>query len=459
MTPPRDNNAATAVTPQRAIVELTRRACLESFWSFCLYMEYDFFSGRETPLKEIAHAFDRAYRQGLRIALSTPPRTGKSTIVNYFVAWLLLIDQDNAIIRGSYSSTLSQELHSQTRDIIKSPRFERLVNYDLNIDNASQMKLKGSHRMNLLATSVGGSVTGFGCNTLILDDAYKDHLEAGSETINRKTITWYHSAFASRLDGAKQCEIMIGTRWRNGELVDVLESGGYFDEVIKIQALTKDETSFNENIITTDKILKLKNTMHISLFNSMYQQEPIEVMSSLIKIQDFEKVSPSLRQHSYEYRIATIDVSDKGSDCTTLAIVDTYKDGPVLRDVYSSAEALETTGGEMLAMLEHYKPTHVFIEENSNSYWVSLFAQKLRSKGIQAFSFWTSKNKQDKILLNSMYVKQIKMLDTDNFEYNEFMRKACRYDLSLKDQHDDEIDVLAMSVDKIIEVYGGWKWD
>jgi hypothetical protein len=434
--------------------ELARRKAKADLWTFCLYINYEFWKGREKEFKPIAEYITKIYnaRISSRVAISTPPRYGKSTFANYIIAWFLLNDPNNAILRASYSQMISSELNQGVRHIMEGQQFKTLINIEFEENTQNKMRLKGSRRANVYASSVGGTTTGFGGNIIIGDDLYKDHIEALSDTINRKTITWYQSAFTSRLDGEFQLEIIIGTRWRFGELVDILESKEYFNKVFKIKALV-DGKSTNESIIKTERLLQMQEVMHTSIFNSMYQQEPMESMDALIpptSIKYINQYTPA----NYTYRLMVVDLADKGKDRTTAVIIDIYKDRRVVVDLLTDQSQLEVTGPRIKQMAIAYNPTHFLIEDNKESYFARLLAHELMDAGINANTFHTTKNKRTKIIMNSQQVKTWEWIQSTDQEYNLFIRNMCKYDIELKDQHDDEIDVAAMAVDFIIKLMG-----
>lgn len=435
---------------RQALKELARRKARNDFWSFCLFMGFDFFSSREEILKPIANSLNRAWysETGYKIAISTPPRTAKSTIINYFIAWSLGKDLNRSIIRASYSGDLSKELNQGARQLIETNKFKLLFGeFETVEDTQTKIRFKGSYRASLFASSVGGTTTGFGGNIIISDDLYKDHNEALSETVNNKTINWYYSAFRSRLDGKRQIEIVIGTRWRVGELVDVLEKENYFDEVIKIKALTDNNKSFCEEVIETDKLLELQRLMHISLFNSMYQQEPMLAKDSLISPTDLEFIEYG------DYKVTTryilIDNKTTGKDCFSIPVMAVADKGLVIEDViYTDSILDDNLEDRLVNFINYYNPLYVFIETNQD---YSLFRNLKKKVNSTVRGFKSKENKETKILKASRYIKQLKFVRTEDREYTKFLHDIYRYDTGVKNQLDDGLDSLAMLVNKTIK--------
>jgi predicted phage terminase large subunit-like protein len=444
---------------RQAIEELAKRKARKDFWSFCLYMNYDIFKIREKEFKPIADYLTDLIVNGKsgRLSIAMPPRWGKSFFSSHFICFSILFDINNSIIRASYSQTISGDLHQTTRSLLETKEFKNLfgsVEYEKNTENI--IKLKGAKRHNLLATSVGGTTTGFGANILISDDLYKDHIEANSETINKKTITWYHSAFTSRQDGKAKIEIMIGTKWRVGELSETLEKSNdqYFDKIFKIKALDNNDKSTNELVLSTKFLIERRSIQHKSIFNSMYQQEPIEVKDALIKSTDIKYIS-FYEPSNYRYRLMVVDIADKGTDRTTAMIVDIYDNKIIVVDLLTDPNDLDHTKPRIIETALTYEPTHFLIESNNNSYFARLVAKELKNYGINAKTFSTTRNKEQKIYMNSSIIKTFLFLETTDPEYNLFIRNICKYDVELGNkQHDDEIDVAAMVVDFKIELMG-----
>ena len=67
-------------------IELARRV----FYDFCVYMDPIFFTTNKPHLKLIADAFQEvADGKVIELAVSMPPRAGKSYITSLFCAWML----------------------------------------------------------------------------------------------------------------------------------------------------------------------------------------------------------------------------------------------------------------------------------------------------------------------------------------------------------------------------------
>ena len=208
---------------------LRRRKAKNDFWSYCLYYDPKFFS-RRLFLKHVADAFTRvydSYQDGVirRLAVSMPPRAGKSYISSLFIAWMLGHFPEESVMRNCCSDTLYNKLSYDTRDIVRSSRFKEIFpDIQLRGDkqNVHGWSLEAARQVSYFGAGVGGTVIGFGASMLAMtDDLYKSLEDALSDTNNEKVWSWKQGTHDSRIEG-NCCSIDIGTRW---SATDVLVIG------------------------------------------------------------------------------------------------------------------------------------------------------------------------------------------------------------------------------------------
>lgn len=89
------------------------------------------FFAKRLFLKKVADAFTRVYESYMagiirRLAVSMPPRAGKSYISSLFIAWMLGHFPEESVMRNCCSDTLYNKLSYDTRDIVRSSRFKEV---------------------------------------------------------------------------------------------------------------------------------------------------------------------------------------------------------------------------------------------------------------------------------------------------------------------------------------------
>ena len=94
----------------KAATILRKREARNDFWAYCLYHDPKFFAKR-LFLKKVADAFTRVYESYVsgvirRLAVSMPPRAGKSYISSLFISWMLGHFPEESVMRNCCSDTL-----------------------------------------------------------------------------------------------------------------------------------------------------------------------------------------------------------------------------------------------------------------------------------------------------------------------------------------------------------------
>ena len=202
----------------QALLELCRR----DFWTFCKTLAPDFYMEGRTYLKEFCLALQEFYESDQRVLIiNMPPRHGKSRTAGLFAQWIFGKNPSEKIITGSYNEQLSTTFSRGVRNAIQERKAskERIVYSDIfphtrmkkGSSAANLWTLEGQH-VSYLATSPGGTVTGFGATIMILDDVVKNADEAMNETVLENHWTWFTNTMLSRLEKNGKL-VIIATRW------------------------------------------------------------------------------------------------------------------------------------------------------------------------------------------------------------------------------------------------------
>nr|DAL87868.1 MAG TPA: Terminase large subunit [Caudoviricetes sp.] len=175
------------------------------------------------------------------IIIELPPRHGKSmTVTETFPSYFIGRNPEKRVIIASYSDTLARKFGRRNRDKVAEygPAF---FGVQLSQDNAANnnWSLEG-HRGGLLATGIGGSITGEGADVLIIDDPFKNAEEAKSKTIRDKVWDEWESTLSTRLH-KNASVIVVMTRWHEDDIVGrLLESSPHEWTRIRLPAIAED---------------------------------------------------------------------------------------------------------------------------------------------------------------------------------------------------------------------------
>jgi predicted phage terminase large subunit-like protein len=156
-----------------------------------------------------------------QIAVSMPPRAGKSTTISlHSVVWLLRRHPEWPIVTASYDSSLSGTWARNARRIIED-------HPDLGIalasDGGAGSRWETVEGGGVYSTSVRGALTGRGARVMIIDDPVRDFVEAHSLVIRQNLWDWWLSVAQTRLE-PPYLVIVVMTRWHEDDFIGRLFS-------------------------------------------------------------------------------------------------------------------------------------------------------------------------------------------------------------------------------------------
>ncbi len=228
------------------------------------------------------------------LIINQPPRTLKSVqVAQIFPAWELGLNPAHQIIGASYAHTLAERNVVKCRQIIQSewyadtfPRTQ--ISKEQNQKDYFTTTQSGQYK----GTGIGGTVTGFGASTLIIDDPLNPQ-EAASDTIRASTIDAVRSTLFSRFNDRKNARmILIMQRLHEMDTTgDLLKDGGY--HLLKLPAENKSGKTISIGIrgktwemapndllsprLGRADLVKLQMDLTESRYVGQYLQEPVPV--------------------------------------------------------------------------------------------------------------------------------------------------------------------------------------
>jgi predicted phage terminase large subunit-like protein len=176
------------------------------------------------------------------IMIEMPPRHGKSmTVTESFPSYFIAKNPEKRVIAASYADSLARKFGRLNR--MKLQEYGRpLFSVDISSVNAAQNNwgIEGK-RGGMIATGIGGSITGEGADLLLIDDPFKNAEEANSSTIREKVWSEWESTLSTRLHKGGSV-VVIMTRWHEDDLIGrLLERSPHKWERLRLPAIAEDE--------------------------------------------------------------------------------------------------------------------------------------------------------------------------------------------------------------------------
>lgn len=442
-----------------AKMELARR----DFFYYCNATSPDFYTpDRDFLVRQCRDFQDFVESDDYEVLIvNEPPRFGKSRTSQKFVEWVLGRDKRKKIMTGSYNTTLSTMFSKNVRNAIQEVKADKgkIIFADIFPD----VKIKaGDGAMNLwsleggynnyLATSPGGTATGFGADLIIIDDLIKNSYEAHNEAIKEDHWQWFTDTMLSRLEEGGKI-IIVMTRWASDDLagraLEHFRKLGRKVKHINYKAIQDDGTLLCESILSHRSIELKKATIGLDIFNANYQQEPIDVKGRLYTtIKTYTQLPMDKDGHSLlRYRLNYTDTADEGSDFLCSICYGMYEGGYYILDLLYTKDAMEVTEPATARMLTANSIDSALIESNNGGRAFARNVERiLKETGNRHTNirwFHQSKNKVARILSNSSSVMNNVFFPVDwETRWPEFARDLRKYQREGKNEHDDAPDAL-----------------
>ena len=429
--------------------------CQTNFYKFCVYMDSKFFTVGKPHLKLIADALQEVADGKLnKLAISMPPRAGKSYIASLFCLWMIGKNPTKCIMRNSHTASLAEDFSFSIRDWMQSEKFHEIFpTVELRKDRQSIEKWATtvSRQLTYFCAGVNGSITGKGADLIaILDDPIKDIQDAMSETVIESTWRWYKGVHQARIEN--DCpEIHIATRWSKndpiGRLTDPYsESYDPAYKAIVIPALDDNGNTFCEEIHTTEYYINYKRGMDDFIWESEFMQQPIESKGLLYPVEELKRFTlDEIKTKTPDGLLGFTDTADKGSDFLSSLVGKKFGNYIYVTDVIFTQDGVEITEPLVAQMLINTKCDVEEIEANNGG---ESFARNVRnlvlgSHFCHIMTKTATTNKETRILMSSGYVKQYFFFRSDYLpgsDYDKFMRQLTSYIKMGKNKHDDAAD-------------------
>jgi len=439
-----------------ARMELARR----SFWEYCKFISPDFYQEDRHFLKDLALRLqwfiEEAQEQFMVINL--PPRHGKSRTATNFVKWLFgRYGKSIKVMTGSYNETLSSTFARQVRDSIAETKTLGVTVFNdifpqtkIKYGEAAVQKwaLEGSQQANYLATSPTGTATGFGCNSMIIDDLIKNDEEAYNAARLNRLNSWFTDTMLSRTENGFKV-IIIMTRWSSDDLAGFVLKN--FPNVVHVnyKAVQEDGSMLCPAILSSsDYALKTMN-MNKDIVAANYQQEPIDIKGRLYtNIKTYTEIPTDDKGNDlFKYRLNYTDTADEGSDFLCSICYGMYEGSYYVLDLLYTKDAMEVTEPETAKMLTRNNIGCAIIESNNGGRAFARNIERICKESGNRHTnikwFHQSKNKVARILSNSTSVMNNIYFPVNwRDRWPEFARDIMKYQREGKNEHDDAPDAL-----------------
>lgn len=292
-------------------------------------------SGRESHHITICRSLTQLFNlEETRLVINVPPGHGKSTLLQYFVAWSWAHYPDAKFLYISYSHDEASKNTAMIRSLVSLPLYRKM--FGVQIDQASSAKddFKTTQGGAIIAFGSGGAVTGKdagfpGCDRfsgmLIMDDMHKPD-EVHSDTMRTGVTKNYKETIAQRPRSPNVPQVFIGQRLHEDDVAAFFISGsdGYDWGQVVLKGMDDAGNALDPGVKTAEELKKLEEFSPY-VYWSQYQQQPQPAGGGIFKTKDFMILDEEPKLITTFITADTAETSKSHNDASVFSFWGLYK--------------------------------------------------------------------------------------------------------------------------------------
>lgn len=446
------------------------------FESFLFYMDKNrrpekrFYEPRKKTLGVVVQDLqDLEDRKIEFLGISLPPRTGKSTMCIFFLAWVIGRHPESHNAMSGHSGVLADRFY---RDVFKLTENEEYTFKEIfpEIELASKSSEKNELFYSpteafatLTCRGIDGTWTGAvdisSDGYLYVDDMVRDRTESLSPIRLENRYQDYLNVLVDRKnDGSK--ELMVGTRWNVLDPLGRVEAENKNNpryRFRKIPALNeKDESNFQYDYgvgFSTEYYRNMRDRLDRNEWMAKYQQMPFVREGLLFPLDELNYYNGVLPDGEC-ITAAACDVAWGGNDSLSMPfgkLFGSTDDGPIyIPDwIFNKGDKYTTKPIVVAKTLQHQPNMERFEANNGGDEYAEDIDRQLKDKGFKTNISWAKASNQiSKMAKIIQYAPDIKkrfyFLKTElqSEEYRAAMEELGMFTQLGKNEHDDSPDGL-----------------
>lgn len=472
--------------------ELYKKALLfdapHFFDSYLLYLEINrkpeerFYQPRRRVLKRVVDALQKLTNDELdELFISMPPRVGKTTILMFFVTWLIGRKSEASNLYSAYSDTITKAFYNGVLEIIDDPVtylwHDVFPNAKVVQTNSQDETINIDRRKrypSLTCRSLYGTLNGAcDCNGFEISD---DLIGGIEEALNKdRLISAWSKVDNNLLPRAKEKAKILwcGTRWSMvdpaGVRMELLENDKQFKnrryEIINLSALDKDDESqfdYDYSVGFSTEYYRMRRASFernndMASWQAQYMGEPIERDGALFSPGEFRYYNGVLPDEEPDRVFMAVDPAFGGGDFVASPVCFQYGDDIYVHDVVYDSGDKRITQPLLAQAVIKYNVAAMQIEANKSTEAYKDGVQDELKKQNRRINLTTKAAPSDKAKYQRIFDKAPDIRENMIFResgkrskaYSLFMQNVFSYKMFAKNKNDDAPDSLAMAMDMV----------
>lgn len=439
-----------------------------------------FYLPRRRILKQVVDNLQQLVDNELdELFISCPPRVGKTTILLFFVTWIIGRNDELSNLYSAYSDIITSAFYKGVLEIINDPDTyawgDVFPNSRIIETNAKDETLNINRKKrypSLTCRSLYGTLNGAcDCDGMLISD---DLIGGIEEALNKdRMIGAWTKVDNNLLTRAKQSAKLLwcGTRWSLldpiGLRLELLQNDSVFAnrrfKVINLPALNENEESnFNylyEKGFDSEYYIQRRATFEknndTASWLAQYMGEPIERDGALFTPKEMQFYNGILPQGEPDRVFMAVDVAFGGGDYLSAPICYQYGDDIYVHDwVYDNGDKFITRPKVVNAILRHKVQAISFEKNNGGDEYKESIETILKKEhayklNITSKSAPTTKRKEQRIFDHAPEIREFYFLEDGkrNKDYSLAMNNLYSFKVMGKNKNDDAPDSLSQICD------------
>lgn len=458
------------------------------FDSYLLYLEINrkpeerFYQPRRRVLKRVVDALQKLTNDELdELFISMPPRVGKTTILMFFVTWLIGRKSEASNLYSAYSDTITKAFYNGVLEIINDPVtylwHDVFPNAKVVQTNSQDETINIDRRKrypSLTCRSLYGTLNGAcDCNGFEISD---DLIGGIEEALNKdRLVSAWSKVDNNLLPRAKEKAKILwcGTRWSMvdpaGLRMELLENDERFKnrryEIINLSALDEDDESqfdYDYSVGFSTEYYRMRRASFernndMASWQAQYMGEPIERDGALFSPGEFRYYNGVLPDEEPDRVFMAVDPAFGGGDFVASPVCFQYGDDIYVHDVVYDSGDKRITQPLLAQAVIKYNVAAMQIEANKSTEAYKDGVQDELKKQNRRINLTTKAAPSDKAKYQRIFDKAPDIRENMIFResgkrskaYSLFMQNVFSYKMFAKNKNDDAPDSLAMAMDMV----------
>lgn len=461
--------------------------------SYLLYLEIDrkpserFYQPRRRVLKQVVDALQDLVDDKLdELFISMPPRVGKTTLLLFFVTWIIGRNSEMSNLYSAYSDVITKAFYNGVLEIINDPttyKWHDVFPESKIVSTNSQDETINIDRKkrypSLTCRSLYGTLNGAcDCNGFEISD---DLIGGIEEALNKdRLIAAWSKVDNNLLPRAKETAKILwcGTRWSMidpaGNRMNLLLNDERFKgrryKIINLPALDENDESqfdYDHNVgFSTDyykqRRASFERNNDMASWLAQYMGEPIEREGTLFTPDDFRYYNGVLPETVPDRIFMAVDPAWGGGDFVASPVCYQYGEDIYVHDVvYDNGDKKITQPLIVRKVIKHSVQAMEFEANKTTEDYKNGVEEKLKEQGyrlnITTRTAQGSNGKQQRIFDKAPDIRD-RMIFIESGkrskEYELFMQNVFAFKMFGKNKNDDAPDSLCMAMNMVFNPVG-----